>query len=108
MAPYQSKGIRTRSSKGHSVNWRREIDLTLMVTGWTMVELAEHLGVYVQPANDNRGRVAPQIYAWRRRANVPPYYLKLALERLREHYSMADLNAAAVAAFEKEYPPESV
>jgi len=87
----QTKGIRKRSSKGHSVDWRKEIDITKEALGVSNEGLAELLGVYVQKTKNTR--VAPVVYSWRRGQNVPPFYLLLALRHLRESAEARDLAA---------------
>jgi hypothetical protein len=87
----QTKGIRKRSSKGHSVDWRKEIDVTKEVLGVTNEGLAELLGIYVQKTKTTR--VAPVIYSWRRGQNVPPFYLLLALRHLRDSAEARELAA---------------
>lgn len=86
---YKTKGIRKRHSKGHSVDWRKEIDLTKESLGVSNEGLAELLGIYIQ--KNKHSRVAPSIYAWRRGQNVPPFYLLLALRFLRESTESREL-----------------
>lgn len=90
----QTKGIRKRSSKGHSVDWRKEIDMTREALGVSNEGLAELLGVYVQKTKTTR--VSPVVYSWRRGQNVPPFYLLLALRYLRESAEARDLAAQYV------------
>lgn len=99
-----SKGIRKRSSKGHSVNWRKEIDMTKEALGVSNEGLAELLGVYIQKTKTTR--VAPSIYSWRRGQNVPPFYLLLALRYLRESAEARTLAMATKVATKEEAPTD--
>ena len=91
----ETKGIRKRSTKGHSVNWRKEIDITKETLGVSNEGLADLLGIYIQKTKTTR--VAPCIYTWRRGQSIPPFYLLLALRYLREASERGDLAALQVA-----------
>jgi hypothetical protein len=76
------------------VDWAAEIERTLAETGWTKVQLAEALGLYIQPrSGNNGGPVSPHIYTWMRGKHQPKFYLLYALRYLRSQYGQQ--NAAA-------------
>lgn len=69
--------------QSESVDWRWELEETMRVCGWTRVELAEHLGLYVQRRTKSGGSVSPHLYAWMRGKYKPKLYLIYALRYLR-------------------------
>jgi hypothetical protein len=70
------------------INWRAELEETLRVTGWTRLELATVLGLYVQEREDKQS-VSPHIYTWMRGKHKPRLYLLYALMYLRARYGQA-------------------
>lgn len=80
------------------VDWAAEIQRTLDETGWTKVQLAEALGLYIQPSrsdkeNGNTGAVSPHLYTWIRGKHQPKFYLLYALRYLRSQYGLANAQA---------------
>lgn len=66
------------------INWPAEINETLQVTGWTKVQLAEFLGLYVQrETRTGGGAVCPHLYTWMRGKHKPKLYLLYALRYAR-------------------------
>jgi transcriptional regulator with XRE-family HTH domain len=88
--------------KNIKVDWPAEINKTLETTGWTKSELAEALGMYVQPARENQGPVSQQLYAWLRGRNQPRVYLLYALRYLRSHYGQEPVKGSKAKAKPKE------
>lgn len=78
-----------------SVDWPSEIQRTLDETGWTKVQLANALGLYIQPSSGrNSGPVSPHIYTWLRGKHKPKFYLLYALRYLRSQYGLASVQTA--------------
>lgn len=85
------------------IDWKHELELTLKVTGWTKVQLAECLGLYIQRRKDNYkgGDVSPHFYHWLSGKYKPKPYLLFALRYIRLMEGKQATPASGVAAKRK-------
>lgn len=75
-----------KTLRSEDIDWRAEIEQTMQVCGWTRVELAEHLGLYVQYRTKSGGSVSPHLYALMRGKYKPKMYMLYALRYFRLMY----------------------
>lgn len=68
------------------VDWPSEINQTLVATGWSILDLGEALGLYIQKDESGKRRSCNYLYSVKRGKSTPPYYFLLALRYLQGQY----------------------